>query len=137
MFKRIFAGLVLACTVFSVQAGVITISDYYLNWVSGNPESGGVGLMSYRESNNALKQFQVNIAPFAQSLNTVNHSTDDWLTPMAGSDYSFDPVQLYSIWAEDIIFTTSMGLGFATWENNQLYKVNNKKEKNRIASRIV
>jgi len=124
MFRRIIAGLVLVLAGFSAQAGVITISDYYLNWVSGDPESGGIGIMSYRESDNALKQFEVNIAPFQESLETVAYAVSNWLTPVAGSEYSFDPVNLYGVWADDIIFYTSMGLGFATWESGELYRVN-------------
>lgn len=132
MVKRIFAGLFLVFAVFTAQAGVITISDYYLNWISGKIETGGVGIMSYRESNNALKQFEVNIAPFAQNLNAVPHETYTpmagsnytWLTPVAGSGYTFDPVGLSGAWAENIIFVTSMGLGFATWTNGELERIN-------------
>jgi len=123
MLKRLLVGLVMAFSIFSAHAGIITTSDFFLDFAPGTPENGGLGTMHIRYNHEGVA-FGVNIAPFADSLNNVNHGIDNWLTPVAGSGFDFDPIDLYSIWAEDVIFSTSIGLGIATWNGRNITKIN-------------
>lgn len=115
--------------------------DYYLDGAGWSPATGGVGSIHYREYKNGENRgvsFQVNVAPFAHRYDTPFRLEPDyefpifdsvytipnWLTPVAGSGYTFDPVQLYGIWAENVIFSNAMGLGIATWHGDKIYKIN-------------
>ena len=121
MFKRLLATAALILSSFSAQAGIVTIYDALLDWNIGTtPENGGSATVYYRESDNRLKSFQVNVAPFADSLATIDHPTDDWLTPMDGSNITFEPVDLYSIIAEDVLYISSLGMSVASWRQTPM-----------------
>lgn len=142
MFKKLIASIVMASTAFAAQAELVTMADFYLDWTSWSPATGGVGSIHYREIKNGENRgvsFQVNVAPFADRFDTPFSSIDydigmpifdpvhtisNWLTPVAGSGYTFDPVELYGIWAENVIFSNAMGLGIATWEGGKIRKIN-------------
>lgn len=142
MLKKFIAGIVLAFSAFSTQAELVTMTDYYLDGFEWSPATGGIGSIHYREYRNGENRgvsFQVNVAPFAYRYDTPFSSIDydigmpifdpvhtisNWLTPVAGSGYTFDPVELYGIWAENVIFSNAMGLGIATWEGGNIRKIN-------------
>lgn len=142
MLKKFIVGIVLAFSAFSANAELVTMVDYYLDGAGWSPATGGVGSIHYREikdGDNRGVSFQVNVAPFADRFDTPFssidydigmpifdpvHTVSNWLTPVAGSGYTFDPVELYGIWAENVIFSNTMGLGIATWEGGKIRKIN-------------
>ncbi len=124
MLKRLLVGLAMVLSVFSVHAGIVTVSDFYLDFAPGIPQTGGLGKMNIRYNHEGIS-FDVNIKPFGDSLDNVNYGIDNWVTPVIGSGWDFDPIDLYSIWAEDVIFSTTIGLGIATWRSDgSIYKIN-------------
>jgi len=116
MFKRILAGLVLAFAVFSAQAGVVTLTDFSINW--DNPtsirESGGTATVLWDLNNDYTwdKSFQVNIAPFTDALIASGNGIKNWITSIDGSGMSFTPWDLYEISGDyGESFITSNGEG--------------------------
>lgn len=124
MLKRLLVCVAMVFLAFSAHAVTITLSDFYLDFAPGIPQTGGLGKMNIRYNHEGIS-FDVHVAPFMDSLNDENHGIDNWITPVVGSGYTFDPIDLYSIWAEDVIFTTNIGLGIATWRwDGSIYKIN-------------
>ena len=116
MLKKVFVGLVLVLAGFSAQAGVITLTEFWLTWDAGlHEKSGGTATVHYDDGSLTWDQsFQVNVAQFAAANTIPSNPIDDWLTPMAGSGITFDPVDLNGILGTYMnIYDTSMGLGQA------------------------
>lgn len=137
MFQKLIASIALAFSAFSANAEFVTLVDYYLDGAGWSPATGGVGSIHYR-NNNVPRSFQVNVAPFAYVFDTpisgIDYDLDraifdpiytipNWLTPVAGSGYTFDPVELYGIWGGNTIFSNTMGLAVAVWYDEIIYKI--------------
>ena len=115
MFKRFFAGLVLAFFGFSAHAGIVTLTNFSINWNTGlTPEAGGTATVLYDLDNNFTwnKSFQVNVASFITSINDTSQGVENWITPVSGSDMTFDSIDLSAILEETrSIYKTSIGIG--------------------------
>ena len=104
--------------------------DFALFWNAGlHLKSGGTATVQYDYdygSETWHKSFQVNVAPFADAEQDSTVSVDNWLTPVAGSNITFDPVDLTSIWysfGDHNVFETSMGVGLLMASAPRTYDV--------------
>jgi hypothetical protein len=115
---RFILGVTLLFAGFSVQAGTLTLQNFVIYWDAGlTPKTGGTATVEYwsLDYQTVLGTFKVNVADFAEAEaagENIIIGVDNWLTPVAGSDITFDPVDLIDVKSEyHNIYETSFGLG--------------------------
>lgn len=118
VLAQIILGMTLLFSGFTAQAGTLTLQNFLINWDKGlAPSTGGTATVEYwsLDWQRILKTFKVNVAPFGEAEaagENIILGVDNWLTPVAGSDITFDPVDLIDIRNEShSVFVTSFGLG--------------------------
>lgn len=130
MFKRLIVLIALTLSGFTAHAGVVTLADagvvtltnFYLTWDIGTtPENGGSATIHYDDGNYTWdKLFQVSVSPWESILHNSGGKINEWLTPMVGSDTTFAGVSLDRIRGNESVFDTSMGTGYTFWDNNPM-----------------
>jgi len=119
MFKKILATVLLAVTAFSVHAGMVwgpsfVITDFQVVFDDDlTMKDGGDATIFYRDNVNAIKKFDVKVSPYENTFLGLG-ITEDWITPVEASGYTFEAVDLYWMYKE-IMYDTSVGLTFASW----------------------
>lgn len=118
VLARCLLGMTILFSSISAQAGTLTLQNFIIWWDAGlSPKTGGTATVEGYSLDwaSVIQSFKINVASFGEAEaagEDIVLGVNDWLTPVKGSNITFDPVDLIDIKSEHhSIFEMSFGLG--------------------------